>query len=59
MAERETGWELVTDCETAGVIDGKTDLPVRSHPWIPVGQVIAFNRDALAWRDRGPVEAEQ
>ena len=67
MAEPETGWELVADCETAGVIDGKTDLPVRSHPWMPVGQVFAFNRDALGsgfafadvWRVPAAAGAEQ
>lgn len=55
MSEPEPGWELVADCETAGVIDGKADLPVRSHPWMPVGQVFAFNRDALG---RAPAAAE-
>ena len=49
------GWELVTNCETAGVLSGATDLPVRSHPWLPAGWVVALNRDALA--DLRPVEA--
>jgi hypothetical protein len=40
-------WELVTDCETAGVISGKTELPVRSHPYAPVGKVIAINKATI------------
>ena len=54
----EEGWELVTDCETAGVIDGETELPVRSHPYVPVGQVFAFNRSALRqWTRPAPSRA--
>ena len=48
------GWEFVTDCETAGPLTeavkagGKEDeLPVRAHPWLPAGMVLAFNRDKL------------
>lgn len=45
----EGDWELVTDCETAGPLAeavkaaGKEDdLPVRSHPWLPMGAIVAM-----------------
>jgi hypothetical protein len=51
----EGEWDIVTDCETAGIVDeqiradGESErLSVRSHPWIRPGTVVAFNREALA-----------
>jgi hypothetical protein len=41
-------WDLVTDCETAGVLSAaipeadRERLPVRSHPWLPAGEIIAM-----------------
>ncbi len=47
LAVSDEGWKLVTDCETAGVLSEVVDLPVRAHPWVPVGKVFAINRALL------------
>jgi len=47
-------WDIVTDCESAGFVDeqiraaGEQDrLPVRHHPWVPVGTVLALRKGAF------------
>lgn len=47
-------WDIVTDCETAGVVDeqiragGEQErLSVRHHPWVKPGQVIAIREGAF------------
>jgi len=47
-------WDIVTDCESAGFVAERIQaageqerLPVRSHPWVPVGTVLAFRMGAF------------
>ena len=57
----EGEWDIVTDCETASVIDEQIRadeeagrLSVRSHPWLKVGTVVAFRKDELGAFKIGP-----
>ena len=55
MSEQdEAQLDVVADCETAGVVDGiirnaalDDKAAVRTHPWLPPGQVFVFNRAAM------------
>lgn len=52
LADRPGKWDIVTDCETAGLVAeavaragfGKR-MKVRSHPWMPVGKILAMRPD--------------
>ena len=60
-AADQAEWDIVTDCETASVIDEQIRadeeagrLSVRSHPWLKVGTVVAFRKDELGAFKIGP-----
>jgi hypothetical protein len=52
----EHTWDIVADCETAGVVDEQIrkagleeELTVRTHPWLPAGQIIALDPEYDYW----------